>query len=111
MNIGDAVRDLFALPGTRLKQWVVDVRRERAWEHRTCPRVLTSVHNDNTGLKCRNSGEVSWADLDSHDCCHECNDLAGMTVDRADVAAWLALKVERPLICADREQLSDEVAS
>jgi hypothetical protein len=102
-------RDMYPLPGTRLKQWVVDSRRERAWEVQTCPRVVVPVHDDNTGLECRNArSTVAWTDL-NHDCCGECNELMEATESRDDVSAWLAEKAKRPPIEQDRTKLSDEV--
>lgn len=103
------VRDMYPPPGTRLKQWVVDQRREAAWQRETCPLVLTETHDDNTGVPCHCSGAAQWAYLESHDCCGDCNDLAEATRDRPDVAAWLKLKAERPPVCADRDKFSDEV--
>lgn len=77
MNIGAVdswMREMYALPGTQLKQWVVDLRRASAWERETCPLVLSPAHNDNTGAECRNSGAAQWFHLD-HDCCDACCDL------------------------------------
>jgi hypothetical protein len=106
-----SMRDMYALPGTQLKQWVVDARREAAWERDTCPLVLTETHNDNTGIQCRNSGAAQWMHLE-HDCCSECDDLHEATRTRPDVVAWLAsrerYRAEHP-ICEDRDRLSDEV--
>jgi hypothetical protein len=105
------MRDMYALPGTRLKQWVVDARLAAAWERETCPLVLTERHNDNTGTECRNSGAAQWMHLE-HDCCSECDDLHEATRTRADVVAWLfereRFRAEHP-VCADRDKLSDEV--
>lgn len=103
------VRDMYPLPGTRLKQWVVDQRREAAWGRETCPLVLTETHDDNTGAPCSNSGAAQWLHLEAHDCCGDCNDLAESTRDRPDVATWLKAKAQRPPVCADRDKLSDEV--
>lgn len=105
------MRDMYAPPGTQLKQWVVDVRRISAWERETCPLVLTEPHNDNTGAQCRNSGSAQWYHLE-HDCCSECDDLHEVTRTRADVVAWLAAREryrsEHP-VCDDHDKLSDEV--
>lgn len=105
------LRDVYPLPGTRLKQWVVDLQREQEWERSTCPTVSVPDHSDNTGMPCRNqwAGAVPWTHLD-HDSCYTCGDLHEAMRTRADVVAWLALKAARPPITSDREALSDEVA-
>lgn len=102
-------RDMYPAPGDRIKQWVVDYRREAAWESETCPRVAVPEHKDNTGAECRNSScSASWTYLD-HDCCYVCNELQEATQDREDVQAWLAEKAKRPPVEQDRTKLSDEV--
>lgn len=113
MNLGDfdaAMKDRYPLPGTRIKQYVVDERKDMAWERATCPRVPVAAHDDNTGAQCREAGDVLWRDLSHHDCCGICNDLAEANAGRADVAAWLAERESRPKPCADRSQLSEEIA-
>jgi hypothetical protein len=108
-TMGALYKDVYPAPGTRIKQWVVDVRREHAWERETCPRIEVPTHEDNTGAVCRNAQtETPWSHLD-HDCCYSCNDLQGATRDRADVQAWLAENANRPPIEADRTKLSDQV--
>lgn len=102
-------KDLYPEAGTRIKQWVVELRREFAWERETCPRAQSPPHRDNTDLDCRNVPTASWLDLERHDCCGDCNDLAARLADRPDIAAWRALKADRPSITSDREALSDEV--
>lgn len=107
----DAVlKDLYVPPGTVLKQWVMDMRRESAWERETCPRVATTAHEDNTGCECRNSNDddASWRHLD-HDCCDVCEALHDATASRPDVVAWLAEKAARPPIERDHSKLSGEV--
>lgn len=103
------MRDMYPAPGSRVKQWVVDTWREQAWENETCPRVDVSEHNDNTGTGCRNVGRVPWTFL-SHDCCGDCYLAYESLAERADVKAWLTLKEQRPPVCADRNQLSDQIA-
>lgn len=122
------LRDLYAAPGTRIKQWVVELRREQAWAAKTCPRIDVPEHIDNcmplgwdVGFDseygppiggravCRNVGSTQWTHLD-HDSCHTCGDLHEATRSRPDVAAWIALRALRPPITSDREALSDEVA-
>jgi hypothetical protein len=110
VSLSALFKDLYPGGGNRIKQWVVESRRERAWENETCPRVATEPHLDNTGLDCRESvGPALWFHLDGHDCCHTCNDLAEEARTRQDIAAWLALKAERPPIISDRTALSDEI--
>lgn len=105
------MREMYAAPGTQLKQWVVDTRRHLAWDRETCPLVLSETHNDNTGTQCRNSGVAQWYHLE-HDCCSECDDLHEAARTRPDVVAWLAarekFRAEHP-VCDDRDKLSDEI--
>jgi hypothetical protein len=101
-------KDMYPLPGTRLKQWVVDSRREAAWENDTCPRFDVAEHDDNTGTLCRNVGRVPWTFL-NHDCCHTCNEQLEAIENGPQVQAWLAAKAARPPIEQDRSKLSDEV--
>jgi hypothetical protein len=109
ITVAEMMRDYFAPPGTRLKQYVVDKRREHAWELETCPKVTMAEHDDNTGLSCRNTYvPVPWTYLD-HDCCDVCGDEHEKLRSRDDVQAWLAEKEKRPPICADRSKLSDEI--
>lgn len=103
------LRDHYATPGTRLKQYVVDSRREYAWERETCPKVFVFAHTDNTGASCRNSGQQTPFAYLNHDCCHPCNDFAELIKERDEIRAWLAEKAARPPICEDREKLSDEI--
>lgn len=104
----DMMRDLHPIPGTRLKQYVVDMRRDQAWTRATCPRVDVPAHDDNTGLRCRNRLSVIWDALD-HDACGVCNDLMDVTRQREDVAAWRVERAARPAPCADRTAISDQV--
>lgn len=108
IDIGALFKDMYPAAGTRLKRWVVDRRREAAWERDTCPKVHVGGHDDNTGASCRNAGLVPWAYLD-HDCCEVCCDLHERLSARTDVAAWLDEKAKRPPIESDRTKLSDEV--
>lgn len=103
------LKDMYPLPGTPLKQWVVDQRRESRWESETCPRFTPGEHEDNTGVECRNSiTSVPWTHL-AHDCCYFCNDLGERYEQTPEVQAWLAEKAKRPEVCADRTKFSDEV--
>jgi hypothetical protein len=122
------MKDLYPIPGERIKQWVVDQRRERDWTVATCPRVEVPPHIDNCTpdgysyeldaeygppiggyIPCRNVGSTIWADLD-HDSCYVCGDLHVATRARPDIAAWLEVQAARPRCCTDRSQLSDEIA-
>lgn len=105
---GDTLRDFYPLPGTRIKQWVVEARRELTWELETCPRVTIDPHDDNTGVPCRNHGYVPWTHLD-HDCCDVCCALHDSKKVGADVVSWLSERAQRPAITADREALSDQI--
>lgn len=104
------LKDMFPRPGERVKQWVVDTRREHAWESATSPRFKVVWHLDNTGIECRNSAsDAPWSDLD-HDCCYFCGDLHEHARELPSVQAWLAEKAKRPPIEQDRTKLSDEIA-
>lgn len=103
-------KDLYPGAGTRLKQWVVDLRKRLDWERETCPWIDNEAHRDNTGAECRNSGTAQWVHLEQHDCCGECNDLAEVTKEhRASVRDWLAAREALPPMCTDRDKLSDEI--
>lgn len=105
------MRDLYAEPGTVLKQWVVDARANSQWANATCPRVIVPMHRDNTGFDCRNAGrDVPWHHL-NHDSCYECNDLMDKHAGDLDIAAWIMERAVRPPVCADHSKLSDLVAS
>jgi len=69
VSVDALYRDLYPAAGTRIKQWVVEMQREFAWERETCPRVDVPVHNDNCGGECRNVGTTQWMNLDQ-DSCH-----------------------------------------
>jgi hypothetical protein len=108
--MADIMRDMYPQPGERIKQWVVDTRRESEWERATCPRFPMYGHDDNTGIECRNSrAVVPWTWLEGHDCCYVCNDIGDGLRDNADVQRWQAERAARPPIEADRDRLSDEV--
>jgi hypothetical protein len=107
VSVDAILGDMYAAPGTRLKQWVVDMRREHAWQDETCPRVFVVAHTDNTGDLCRNNGQTRWYEIDEHDCCTHCSTFAKLTEYR--VSEWLFERARRPPICADREKLSDEI--
>jgi len=104
----DVMRDYYPLPGTRIKQYVLEERREAAWARSTCPTVHVPAHEDNCECGCRNSGPTPWIDLD-HDSCCICGDLHEATRDRTDVQAWLAERAARPPVTTDHDALSDEI--
>lgn len=108
-SFDQTLRDFFPKPGERIKQYVVDMRRESAWERETCPRFLIGAHQDNTDAVCRNAGDVAWTDL-AHDCCDTCCTEHEHHGHEPQVVAWLEQKAARSPVCADKSQLSDEVA-
>lgn len=108
VSLTSTFRDLYPGAGTRLKQWVVDLRKRIEWERETCPRVDVAEHDDNCGSSCRNVGGAPWTHL-AHDCCEVCCDLHEATAQRPDVVAWLAERDALPPMCTDRDKLSDEV--
>lgn len=104
------MKDFFPQPGERIKQYVVDMRREDRWERETCPRIQVPVHEDNTGVECSNSNSsVPWIDLDHH-CCYVCGDLSESTRELVEARGWFAAKAARPPICDDLDKLSDQIA-
>jgi hypothetical protein len=108
-SMNDIFKDMYPQAGTRIKQWVVDQRKEREWVVATCPTVRMSEHEDNTGMSCRNVGRPIWDDL-AHDCCIVCNVAMDATSGRADVVAWHTERAKRLPACTDRSVLSDEIA-
>jgi hypothetical protein len=112
-SMNSILRDHYPLPGARLKQYVVEERREQEWARQTCPCVIVSEHLDDEGAPCSKAGLVQWTTL--HDCaCQACNDIADEAAHPAlgdpRVLRWLAERAARPPITADREALSDEIA-
>ena len=108
-SLNETMKDVYPRPGTRIKQWVVDARREQQWERDTCPRIVMNDHEDNTGAPCRNCyGSVPWTYLD-HDCCQICGDEHERIRMRPDVQAWLTERAARPAIEPDHSKLSDEI--
>lgn len=105
------VRDRYPVPGERIKQYVVDERRESAWADATCPTVTVIPHQttnvDGEDIDCI-SGDVQWHRLDSG--CLVCTAVQAATREIDRVRRWLAAKGSRPPICSDRDKLSDELA-
>lgn len=104
------MKDMYPLSGTRMKQWVVETWRGLAWERETCPRIFIPVHDDNTGIQCRESGPTQWTHAEMHDCCAICNEMAEGARRDPPVVQWLAERAARPPVTPDRETLSDEIA-
>lgn len=111
------MRDMYAAPGTRLKQWVVDMRREDEWERETCPKLAVPHHYDECDdieaasgelYPCANVGPTSWRTLCLTDC-RFCDGFAQAAQCLPEMLAWFAAKAERPPVCADHDLLSDEV--
>jgi hypothetical protein len=109
VSIDAMFKDFYPLPGTRLKQYVVDMRAQHAWEAATCPAIDVGDHLDNTGAFCREAPRTLWKFAAMHDCCAICNGAAADTKDREDVRLWLLEKAARPPIETDRAKLSDEI--
>lgn len=107
-SVAALYKDMYPRPGDRIKQWVVDVRREDAWERETCPRVFVPKHDDNTGLECRNEGPTIWTYL-AHDCCSTCCEMHEHAGEQPEIQAWLEEKSKRPPIEKDRTKLSDVI--
>jgi hypothetical protein len=108
-SANETLKDFYPLAGTRLKQYVVDTRRELDWERETCPTFEVPEHDDNTGATCRNAyGPTSWEQLD-HGACSICGVLRRFISNDARVVAWVAEKASRPPIESDRTKLSDEI--
>lgn len=107
MSFDAVVRDYFPQPGERLKQYVVDERREHGWAMATCPSVPVDAHLDNTGAEC--GYETRWIDLFHAHCCSTCGAIADKTQGLPAIAEWRAERDARPKPCADRALLSDEI--
>lgn len=112
------MKDVYPLPGTRMKQWVVDMRREDAWERETCPVLDVPQHSEDCDdaeaasgelRDCASVGRTSWLDIHGREC-RFCEGFAFGALGRPEMVAWFAAKKARPPICADRDQLSDEIA-
>lgn len=109
-SVDAAYRDMYPRAGDRIKQWVIDRRREDAWEGETCPRFAIAEHDD-TGMPCSNGGRAStWMTLNYHGSCSTCGVLATANRDTPEMVAWFAERAARPPITADRSALSDEIA-
>lgn len=112
------MKDVYPLPGARIKQWVVDMGREQDWERETCPRLDVPDHYDECDdieatsgdlRKCASVGVTSWQDIHGRDC-RFCDGFSQAAQLLPEMIAWFAAKAARSPICADREQLSDEIA-
>lgn len=117
-SFDDTMKDMYPLPGSRLKQWVVDVRREDVWASETCPVLDVPEHyedwDDTEAVSgelrvCASSGRTSWQDIRGREC-QFCDGFAQGALKVPEMVAWFAEKAARPSICADHNQLSDEVA-
>lgn len=108
VDLTQVLKDMYPLPGTRIKQWVVDDREHRDWEEQTCPRFPVAAHEDNTGVRCSNLGSVLWVDLDHH-CCYTCGDMYVRLKNMLEVLNWLVDLRKRPKPCEDMNKLSDQV--
>ncbi len=105
------MKDIYAVPGTRLKQWVVALRDDQEWEREACPSIDdVREHLNDSGSACSNHGRVQWRILDDHEC-QVCRDVSERFASRPDVEAFLrecaARGAKRSAI--DRSLVSDEV--
>lgn len=112
MSVSATLKDFYPLPGTRIKQYVVDTQREREWQEKTCPRVTVPDHqhwrdDDPPIVEC--GGEFNWLWL-SYQSCDFCENLYYELRDTPAVQAWFVEKAKRPPIESDRTKLSDEIA-
>lgn len=107
-TIDSALKDRYPAPGTRIKQYVVDERKQAEWDRQTCPMIPVDSHLDNEGFGCC-SGQVLWIDLRDY-CCNTCDAIKGKTYDSAIMRLWVAERAKQPPICANRTLLSDEIA-
>jgi hypothetical protein len=107
-NMDAALKDRYPLPGARIKQYVLDERREAEWERSTCPLVSVPAHLDNTAMAC-GGRDVRWIDLYHAHCCDVCGEAGERAAMRPDIVAWRAERDSRPKPCEDRELLSDEI--
>lgn len=105
------MKDFYPLPGERIKQYVVDMRREDTWCDETAPVIHVESHGNNDGDLCARIGKTQWHILQRSHGCDRCSDIADAERESASVKEWLAEKAKRPPICADRTKLSDEVAA
>jgi hypothetical protein len=109
-SVSSTMKDLHPLPGTVLKQWVVDHRRELDWEDATCPKFQQPEHLDDTLYFCATQySPIAWNRLDGYEC-QVCEDAYERLRSHPLVVAWLAEKAKRPPIESDRSKLSTEVA-
>jgi len=103
------MKDCYPHPGHRIKQWVVDMRRNMEWERATCPVVDVHVHQDNAGFDCEHSGtSVKWIDLGYVECDH-CSAYQDELGKSPALVQWQAERAARPPVCEDRDKFSDEV--
>jgi hypothetical protein len=118
VNYDSLFKDCYPQPGERIKQWVVDMRREDAWARETCPRFDVPHHGEDLDdseaaagefRECASVGLTSWLDI-HHRECRFCDGMAQGLLALPEMVAWFAAMKARPPICADRDVLSDEIA-
>jgi len=105
-----AIKDRYPRPGDRIKQYVLDERREAAWANETAPCVYVPEHEDNTGVTCGESGPTPWHHLEMAHCCSICGALAESHRHTQPVDVWIFERSLRPKPCDDKTKLSDDVA-
>lgn len=110
-SFDEMMRDHYPIPGSLIKQYVVDERREKAWADATCPTVEVVPHSDPSADDCDApccSGSVQWHRLANG--CDICLAVQHATREIERVVSWLALAANRPPICPDHAAFSDEIA-
>ncbi len=117
------LKDYYPQPGERIKQYVVDERRVHAWERETCPMLNVPLHYEDVDdteatsghvVECPSVGETSWLTIQARaTSCRFCEGFMFAASGLPAVVDWFAERAsyvaEHP-ICADRSQLSDEIA-
>lgn len=109
-SVSETLKDFYPLPGARIKQYVVDTRRENAWALETCPRFDIDKHqHEDNGWDYTFGGTHNWLHLGQQSC-DTCEALYDKLESTPEVQAWLAEKAARPPIEPDHTKLSDEIA-
>ncbi len=108
-SLDSTMRDMYPLPGARIKQWVVEHRAVMDWERQTEPTILVPSHRDNTDFECNNVGRVTWSNL--HHCeCDTCDALLEAAERTPECTEWLAERAKRlAAVEPDHSKLSDQI--
>lgn len=110
-SMDQVMKDFYPLPGTRIKQYVVETRAFYEWERGSAPKFYVGEHKNDYGNPCGNGArEVSWLQMDDSDC-QTCRDNQEATERDPAMLAWYPERAaRREAICKDTEKLSDEIA-